>query len=61
MKEYGNVSQRCLRTCLLFFVSVLAATFEFMTAAVFEAVNVHRGWTKLIKQNYKFTVHPQLA
>jgi hypothetical protein len=30
MKEYGNVSQRCLRTCLLFFVSVLAATFEFM-------------------------------
>jgi hypothetical protein len=35
--------------------------FVFMTAAVFEAVFVHRGWTKLIKQNYILEYHPQLA
>jgi len=32
-----------------------------MTAAVFEAVSIHRYGTKLIKQYYISECHPQLA
>jgi hypothetical protein len=46
---------------VVIFLAACPQRFVFMTAAAFEAVIVHRGWTKLIKQNYITECHPQLA
>jgi hypothetical protein len=43
------------------FFYYVTTTFEFMTAAVFEAASCPRGRTKLRKLNFILTLHPHLA